>query len=112
GQAGGTVLQAIQSQYVLTPGRGDEDPAPYSIIVYDGNNTTPEQLSSNPGAQRFLSAGKPVVILNATEDHLRTGLANVAWAHAQSASPSLPAVAFFAPPRHQRCWSGTGAGGF
>jgi hypothetical protein len=94
GQAGGTVLQAIQSQYMLTPGSGDEDPGPYRIIVYDGDNTTPQQLSSNPGAQKFLSAGKPVVILNATEDHLRTGLLNVAWAHAQSASPAVPAVAF------------------
>jgi hypothetical protein len=91
GSASGSTYQAIQSRFRIVRGTGVEDPTPFQMIVFDGNNTTPAQLQANPGVMRFLQAGKAVVILNNTEAH-RSGLSGAIWAHAQGASP---AVAFF-----------------
>lgn len=94
GNGAGTVLQAIQSQFQTVPGTGEEDPTSYAMIIFDGNNTTPMQLKANPGPGNFLRAGKAVVILNDTEDHLSTGLSGVVWAHAQGLLQPSPAVGF------------------
>jgi hypothetical protein len=92
GPASGAVLQTIQSQYETVPGNGNEDPTPYAMIIFDGDNTTPAQLQTNPGVQSFLLAGKPVVILHDVEAH-RSSLTGV-WAHAQGLAAASPAVAF------------------
>jgi|GEM_PF-2618132 len=95
GSAGGTVLQTIQSQYKLVPGTGSEDPTPYAMIIFDGNNTTPAQLQANPGVTNFLAAGKAVVILNNTEGHRSIGLKGAVWAHAEGSSPATGWIYFF-----------------
>lgn len=100
GNASGIVLQTIQAEYQTVNGTGSEDPSAYSMIVFDGNNTTPAQLQENPGPRNFLNAGKPVVILNPTEDHLVDGLLGAIWAHAQDLLQPSPAVAFVL--RHYR----------
>ncbi|SRR5579885_1402018 len=94
GGADGPVFQTIQTRFKTVAGSGTEDTGAYALLIFDGNRTTPSQLRANPGVQRFLSAGKPVVILNSTEEHLRTGLAGVMWAYAHQLPAVSPAVAF------------------
>lgn len=53
GAANGTVLQTIASQYTLVPGTGNEDPTPYAMIIFDGNNTAPARIAGNVGVQNF-----------------------------------------------------------
>jgi hypothetical protein len=93
GGADGVVFRTIQERFNTVPGSGDEDTAAYAMIIFDGNRTTPGRLQANPGVRRFLSAGKPVVILNGTGDHLHVGLSGVAWAHAHQLPAVSPAVA-------------------
>jgi hypothetical protein len=80
--------------YQTVRGTGDEDPTAFSLIIFDGNYTTPAQLQANRGAARFLASGKPVVILNSTKAHLGTGLKDVVWAYVQGGLSVSPAVAF------------------
>ncbi len=94
GDAGGVVLDAIQSRYGIFRGKGRENPQAFSMIVFDGSRTTPQELQNNPGVNNFLAAGKPVVILNNTEAHRATGLSGKVWAHGEGSSP---AVAFLIP---------------
>jgi hypothetical protein len=93
-RAAGIVYEAIAERYKVTFGTGAEDPSDYDLVVFDGNDTTPDALHKNPAPANFLAAGKAVVILNNTEDHRRIGLNHILWAHAQGSSP---AVAFFIP---------------
>jgi hypothetical protein len=100
GAASGPVLQTIGTQYRLVAGSGSEDPGPYAMIIFDGNNTTPAQLQANPGVANFLAAGKAVVILNNTEDHRSAGLKGAVWAHAEGSSPAAGWIYFFNKTGH------------
>lgn len=97
GSASGTVFQAIQSQYETVAGTGNEDPASYAMIIFDGNSTTPAQLQANPGVKNFLAAGKAVVILNNTEQHRSTGLQGALWMHAEGSAPATAWLYGFNP---------------
>lgn len=94
GPAAGTVFDALKNRYGAASGTGAEDPSNYSMIVFDGDNTLPGQLQSNPGVADFVNAGKPVIILNATESHLVSGLADSVWAYGDQLPTVSPAVAF------------------
>ena len=89
GDAHGAVLDEIRSQYATAPGTGAEDPAPFDMIIFDGDETAPDELLANPGAANFLAAGKAVVVLNDTEAHRSSGLGALLWAHAEGASPAV-----------------------
>jgi len=88
GSASGVVLQTIRSEYQTVTGTGEEDPTPYAMIIFDGNDITPAQLQGNPGVKNFLAAGKAVVILNNTEAHRSIGLRGAAWMHEEGSSPA------------------------
>jgi hypothetical protein len=89
GDADGAVLQEIRAQYSTSTGSGAEDPEPFDVIVFDGAETTPDELLANPGPGNFLRAGKPLVVLNNTEAHRSQGLGNLLWAHAEGSSPAV-----------------------
>ncbi len=88
GDAHGPVMQSLQESYRVVRGRGDEDPARFDLIVFDGTSTSPDALRANAGVGNFLRAGKALVLLNHTEAH-REATSGVVWAHARGASPGV-----------------------
>jgi len=79
GSASGPAYQAIAQQYRIVQGTGSEDPQNYSLILFDGNTTTPQQLNANPGTSNFINSGKMLVVVNATTAHRELGLQGIVW---------------------------------
>ena len=88
GKASGPVYRVLQQRYKIQHGRGTEDPAPFDLVIFDGNQHSGQELHDNPATTKFLTAGKILVVLNNTEDH-RRHLGGLLWAHAPGASPAV-----------------------
>jgi len=89
GSASGPAYQAIAQKYRTVQGTGSEDPQNYSLILFDGNTTTPQQLNANPGTSNFLNSGKMLVVVNATTAHRELGLKGIVWVRPLGSSPAV-----------------------